>query len=215
MDKHRVGIVIPAFNESATISGIVESVSKYGIPIVVDDGSEDNTAELSSKSGAVVTSHKKNLGYDEALNSGFKKASEMEVEFIITIDADGQHDPSLLQKFIDTIDSGSDVVVGIRSRRQRLAEHLFAMYTKFRFGINDPLCGMKAYRTSVYKSQGHFDSFGSVGTELSIYAARKGYKITQIEFEVKDRNGKSRFGQVLSGNYKIIRAMMYFISGLK
>ena len=120
MDKHRVGIVIPAFNESATISGIVESVSKYGIPIVVDDGSEDNTAELSSKSGAVVTSHKKNLGYDEALNSGFKKASEMEVEFIITIDADGQHDPSLIQKFIDTIDSGSDVVVGIRSRRQRL-----------------------------------------------------------------------------------------------
>ena len=74
---------------------------------------------------------------------------------------------------------------------------------------------MKAYRTSVYKSQGHFDSFGSVGTELAIYAARKGYKITQIEFEVKDRNGKSRFGQVLSGNYKIIRAMMYFISGLK
>lgn len=56
MDKHRVGIVIPAFNESATISGIVESVSKYGIPIVIDDGSKDNTAELSSKSGAVVTS---------------------------------------------------------------------------------------------------------------------------------------------------------------
>ena len=82
MDKHRVGIVIPAFNESATISGIVESVSKYGIPIVVDDGSEDNTAELSSKSGAVVTSHKRNLGYDEALNSGFKKVAEMEVEFI-------------------------------------------------------------------------------------------------------------------------------------
>ena len=215
MDKHRVGIVIPAFNESTTISGIVESVSKYGIPIVVDDGSEDNTADLSSKLGAVVTTHKRNRGYDEALNSGFKKASEMEVEFIITIDADGQHDPSLIQEFIDTIVSGSDVVVGIRSRRQRLAEHLFAMYTRFRFGINDPLCGMKAYRTSVYKSQGHFDSFGSIGTELTIYAARKGYKITQIEFEVKDRNGKSRFGQVLSGNYKIIRAMMYFISGLK
>jgi len=215
VDKYKVGIIIPAFNESPTISGIVDAVSKYGIPIVVDDGSEDNTAELSIKSGAVVTSHKRNLGYDEALNSGFKKAFDMKVDIIITIDADGQHNPLLVRKFIDAIDFGSDVVLGIRSYRQRLAEDLFASYTKFRFGINDPLCGMKAYRTSVYKSQGYFDSFGSIGTELVIHAARKGLNITQIEFEVNDRNGKSKFGQALSGNYKILRAMMYFICGLK
>ena len=53
MDKSRIGIIIPALNESATIAGIVEEAEKYGITIVVDDGSSDNTAEVASKSGAL------------------------------------------------------------------------------------------------------------------------------------------------------------------
>ena len=208
MDKYRVGIVIPALNESATIADIVEAVGKYGMPIVVDDGSADNTAELAIQTGAVVVVHQKTRGYDDALNSGFKKAAELGVQIIITVDADGQHDPSLVQKFIDAIDSGSDVVVGIRSRRQRAAEHLFAWYTGLRFGVKDPLCGMKAYRTNVYKAQGYFDVYGSIGTELTIFAAKNGYRVGQIAFEVRERSGQSRFGQILLGNYKIIRAMM-------
>ncbi|MEY3788587.1 MAG: hypothetical protein RIQ94_145 [Pseudomonadota bacterium] len=208
MDKHRVGIVIPALNESTTIAGIVEAVGKYGIPIVVDDGSTDNTGVLALKFGAVVIVHEINRGYDTALNSGFKKAAELGVEIIITVDADGQHDPLLIQQFIDAIESGADIVVGIRSRRQRISEHLFAWYTDLRFGINDPLCGMKAYKTNIYKSLGHFDSYGSIGTELTIFAAINRYQIEQIAFNVRERSGESRFGQKLSANYKIIRAMI-------
>ena len=208
MEKYRVGIVIPALNESATIAGVVEAVGKYGVPIVVDDGSTDNTAELAEDFGAVVVEHEKNRGYDAALNSGFKKAAELGAKIIITVDADGQHDPSLIQQFINAIDAGADIVVGIRSRRQRVAEHLFAWYAGLRFGVNDPLCGMKAYRADVHKALGHFDSYGSIGTELTIYAAKKGYRIGQIKFDVCERSGESRFGQILSGNYKIIRAMM-------
>ena len=70
---------------------------------------------------------------------------------------------------------------------------------------------MKAYKTSVYNSLGHFDSYGSIGTELMIFAAKKGCRIEQIPFEVRDRLGESRFGRVLSGNYKIFRAMIYSI----
>jgi glycosyltransferase involved in cell wall biosynthesis len=207
MDRSRVAIVIPALNESPTIVGIVEAAAKYGVPIVADDGSTDSTAALASQAGAVVVSHKTNLGYDAALNSGFKKAAELESEIIVTLDADGQHDASLINEFIDAIDSGVDVVIGIRSRRQRFAEHLFAGCTSFRFGIKDPMCGMKAYRTVVYKALGHFDSCGSVGTELMIFAAKHGYRMGQIEFEVRERDGRSRFGQAITGNYKIIRAM--------
>jgi glycosyltransferase involved in cell wall biosynthesis len=208
VDKYRVGIVIPALNESSTIANIVEEVGKYGIPIVVDDGSLDGTGKLAKKAGATVVQHQKNQGYDSALNSGFHKAAELGVQIIITVDADGQHNPSLVQQFIDAIDSGADVVVGIRNRRQRVAEHFFAWYSDFRFGVKDPLCGMKAYRTGVYKAQGYFDSFGSIGTELMIFAVKNGYQLKQIEFRVQDRNGEARFGQVLSGNYKIIRAML-------
>lgn len=208
MDRSRIAIVIPALNESATIAVVVEAAGRYGVPIVVDDGSTDNTAALAKQAGAVVVSHENNRGYDAALNSGFKKAAELGSEVIITVDADGQHDPSLIQKFIDQIDAGADVVAGIRSRRQRFAEHLFAWYTSLRFGIKDPLCGMKAYRTAVYEALGHFDSYGSIGTELAIFAAKKGCRLGQIPFAVRERKGQSRFGQVLAGNYKIIRAML-------
>ena len=70
MDRSRIGIVIPAFNESATIAKIVEAVTKYGVPIVVDDGSTDNTGILASKAGASLVSHRCNHGYDTALDSG-------------------------------------------------------------------------------------------------------------------------------------------------
>ena len=208
MAKYRVVIVIPALNEASTIASVVDAVRKYGAPIVVDNGSTDNTAGLAQKFGAHIIVHEKNIGYDAALNSGFKKAVEIGAQIIITVDADGQHEPSLIQKFINAIDSGADVVVGIRSYRQRFAEHLFAWYTRLRFGLTDPLCGMKAYRADIYKAQGHFDSYGSIGTELTIFAAKKGYRIEQIKFDLRERRGASRFGQMLSGNYKIIRAMV-------
>lgn len=215
MDRSRVGIVIPALNESATILDVVEAAGEYGVPIIVDDGSTDDTAALARQAGAVVVSHERNSGYDAALNTGFKKAVELGSEVIITVDADGQHDPSLLGKFIDRIDAGADVVVGIRSHRQRLAEHLFAWYASRRFGIQDPLCGMKAYRTVVYDALGHFDSYESIGTELAIFAAKKGCRLGQIPFAVRERKGQSRFGRVLVGNYKIIRAMTLSIFRVK
>lgn len=215
MDKYLVGIVIPALNESATIARIVEAVGKYGIPIVIDDGSIDKTAELAMQSGAVVVAHKTNLGYDAALNSGFKKAAELGTQIIITVDADGQHDPLLVKKFISAIDSGADIVVGVRSSRQRLAEHLFAWYMDLCFGIKDPLCGMKAYRADVYKALGHFDSYDSIGTEMVIFAAKRGLRVGQIPFDVLRRSGESRFGKVISSNYKIIRAMLLSICCIK
>lgn len=208
MDRSRIAIVIPALNESATIKFVVEAAVRYGVPIVVDDGSTDNTAILAKMAGAVVVSHESNRGYDAALNSGFKKAAALGSEVIITVDADGQHDPSLIQKFIDSIDTGADVVVGIRSRKQRFAEHVFALYAGFRFGIKDPLCGMKAYRTAVHEALGHFDSYGSIGTELIIFAAKKGFRFSQIPFTVRERKGQSRFGQIFTGNYKIFRALL-------
>jgi hypothetical protein len=90
-------------------------------------------------------------------------------------------------------------------------EHLFAWYTNLRYGVKDHLCGMKAYRTDVYKALGHFDSYGSIGTELTIFAAKNGYRMRQIGINVRERSGESQFGQMLSGNYKIMLAMILSI----
>ena len=150
MERSRVAIVIPAFNEAFSVATVIKSVSKYGIPIVVDDGSEDMTYEVASFSEAIVVRHSKNLGYDKALNSGFKKGYEIGVEIFVTIDADGQHNPELIKEFIDSIDKGADITIGARNRKQRLAEFIFGFYTFILYGIKDPLCGMKAYRLKVY-----------------------------------------------------------------
>ena len=211
MDKYQVAIVIPALNESSTISSVVKAVKEYGVPIVVDDGSIDNTAEIASRSGALVVRHKENHGYDAALNAGFMKAENLGVQIIITVDADGQHNPSLVQNFIDAIDSGADIVVGVRSRQQRFFEYIFSWYASLRFGIKDPLCGMKAYHIKVYKELGYFDSYNSIGTELMIFALKKGYHMEQIEFDLQNRIDESRFGRIFSGNYKVVRAMILSI----
>lgn len=215
MERSRIAIIIPALNESATIATVVMAANKYGIPIVVDDGSTDNTKSLAKQAGAVVVSHLSNQGYDKALNTGFEKAFSLGTEVIITLDADGQHDPTVIPQFIDLLADGAEIVVGIRNQPQRFAEYLFAWYTNFCFGIKDPLCGMKAYYTKIYSVLGHFDSYQSIGTELLIFAAKNGYRINQTIIENRTREGSSRFGQSLTANYRIIRAMMLSLWRIK
>lgn len=207
MERHRIGIIIPAFNEAATISTVVQKASPYGIPIVVDDGSDDETAELAMVAEAHVVCHDNNRGYDQALNSGFKKADELNCECVVTMDADGQHDPAIIKKFIRTIEAGADLVVGIRNRRQRLGEHIFAWAGSLAWGIRDPLCGMKAYRMTLYRELGHFDSYNSIGTELAIFTAKNGKKCIQLDIKTSERRGVSRFGQNISANMRILRAL--------
>lgn len=207
MKKLRVGIVIPALNEAATISATVTGVKAFGEVIVVDDGSGDKTAELALQAGANVRKHSVNRGYDEALNTGFAYAHQLGCNVIITFDADGQHNPTLLPRFIQEMENGADMILGVRNKYHRFAERVFALYTILRFGIRDPLCGMKAYRAHLYNRLGHFDSYGSVGTELMLFAAKNKCRMEQIDFTVRDRSDKSRFGQIIRGNTRILKAL--------
>jgi glycosyltransferase involved in cell wall biosynthesis len=208
MDRHRIGIVIPALNEARTITSVVTSALRYGVPIVVDDASTDKTGELALAAGATVVRHEVNRGYDQTLNSGFARADELACEFIITMDGDGQHDPTLLQRFIQALDDSAAVVVGVRDRFQRVAERMFSWVARARWSLRDPLCGMKGYRMEVYRALGHFDSYGSIGTELAIFAATRGYRIVEIPVRTRERVGVPRFGRLLLGNWRILRALL-------
>lgn len=208
MDRSRLAIVIPAHNESATIGVIIREVLQYGVPIVIDDASTDQTAQIAKNFGAKVVMHQSNLGYDAALNSGFSCANGMGCDFVLTMDADGQHNPSLLPEFIDALNKGADIVVGIRHRKQRVAEHVFALVSRLLWGIHDPLCGLKAYRIELYQSLGHFDAYNSIGTELAIYAARQNKKIVHIPLVTTDRVDEPRFGQNFNANMQIIKALL-------
>jgi glycosyltransferase involved in cell wall biosynthesis len=209
MDRSRLAIVIPAHNESATIAGIVRAVLQYGVPIVIDDASTDQTAQIAKGVGAEVVSHHSNAGYDAALNSGFCYANKIGCDFVLTMDADGQHNPNFLPVFIDALDEGADIVVGVRHRKPRIAEHVFALVSRLLWGIRDPLCGLKAYRMELYRSLGHFDAYNSIGTELAIYAARQSKRIVHIPLATLDRVDAPRFGHNFNANFQIMKALFH------
>lgn len=212
MDRSRLAVVIPALNEAGTIAGVILQVSQYATTIVIDDGSQDETANIARKCGAIVHSHHINLGYDAALNSGFKLADEFGCEFVITLDADGQHNPQLIPDFIEILESGADLVVGHRDKVQRFAEHIFSQAANLLWKIKDPLCGLKAYRITLYRELGHFDSYGSIGTELTIYAARHGKYIKNLPLISRVRQDQPRFGRAWYANMKIFRALFLALS---
>lgn len=211
MERSRIAIIVPALNEAATIGGVLTRVKDYGLPIVVDDGSSDATADLAREAGAEVVTHEQNRGYDGALNSGFARAAALGCAYAITIDADGQHNPAQLQELIDYLDQGYELVLGVRDRYQRIGEVIFAHCTKRLWNISDPLCGMKGYSLELYSKAGHFDSFQSIGTELAVRSLVNGCRYIEMSVITRDRQDIPRFARKFAANYKILRAMSILV----
>lgn len=211
MDRFRIAIIVPALNEAATIESVLARVKQYGVPIVVDDGSNDATAVLARAAGAEVISHAINLGYDGALNSGFSRAEALGCAYAITIDADGQHNPAQLADMIGHLEQGYELVLGVRDRFQRIGEVIFARCSKRLWQISDPLCGMKGYTLDLYRKAGYFDSFQSIGSELAVRSMVHGCRFIEIPIITRDRLDAPRFGRRFTANCKILRAMLMVI----
>ncbi len=207
MERPRVGIVVPALNEAGTIAGVVQRIKHYGCAIVVDDGSTDKTAELARKAGADVVSHTVNQGYEGALNTGFARAAALGCTYIITIDADGQHNPAQLTQMIALLEEGNELVLGVRDRFARIGETIFARCANFLWGVADPMCGMKGYATSLYIRAGRFDRYKLIGSELAVRSIVAGCPTAKMDIIVRDRLDAPRFGRLLSANWRILRAM--------
>lgn len=202
-----VALVIPALNESESIAGVVAAVRRYGQPIVVDDGSTDGTGVLAIAAGAVVVTHATNRGYDRALESGLKRAVDDGYDFVVTLDADGQHKPELLAPVLEQLFAGADMVIGVRDRHQRFSESVFSTTAKLLWGIADPLCGMKGYRIARLGAISGLCTYASIGTELALRAARSGWRIAQVPISTSSRKGASRFGAGVRANWMILKAL--------
>ena len=208
MDRSELAIIIPAWNEERSVGQVVLECCHFGVPILVDDGSRDATAEIAMINGAIVLKHAMNKGYDEAINSGFQRASELNFLYVVTFDADGQHHPELIRVFHENLRSGAQLVIGRRERHQRFSEGIYGKITNFLYGFSDPLCGLKGYAMSLYRDLGHFDSYCSIGTELCLYGARNGYVSIEIPIVVRERIDNPRFGGGARANLKILRSML-------
>ena len=216
MTSPNIIAVMPAYNEEKTIGDQIKSLIPHVAKIiVVDDRSDDATAEIALRAGAEVIRHAENKGYDASLNDGFALAASQGADIIFTFDADGEHDAADIQKIVTPIIRGeADIVAGQRPETRHWGEDIFAFVTRRRFGIPDPLCGFKAYRRSVYDSVGFFDSVRSIGTELMIRGIRRGFRLKLVPIALHSRiDGSSRFYALnLRGNLRMIRAMFKILS---
>lgn len=208
MDRPRLVAVIPAFNEAATIEQVVANASHHCAVLVVDDCSKDGTGAKAQAAGAIVVRNPRNLGYEGALNRGFEAALERGFSYIVTVDADGEHDPAALAAFArELIDRRTPLVLGVRPRRQRLAEVIMGLYVRCRFGAHDILCGMKGYDAELVRQNGGFDTSNAVGTELALNSIRRGSRFEEIRITGRRRSDAPRFDRRWRANLRILRVL--------
>jgi glycosyltransferase involved in cell wall biosynthesis len=115
MERPTILAVIPAYNEARRIGIVVRQACAHLPVVVVDDGSIDGTGLVAQENGAAVHRLEPNGGKGAALQAGFRLALEAGAEAVITLDADGQHDPAEIPLFLDAWDSRhADLVIGAR-----------------------------------------------------------------------------------------------------
>ena len=205
----KVAIVVPAFNEAESIADVVAAIRDYGTPIVVDDASVDTTALQAQAAGAIVVRHRRNLGYDGGLASGFDKAVEIGADCMISIDADGQLDASALPQVVKNLEGSAQLVLGVRSSgAARWSEALFNFFALRRYGTPDILCGLKGFRKDAYLRHRSRADARSVHTSVALALLREGAPFALVPVAVKPRRGASRYGGTWRANLRIFKAML-------
>ncbi|MFH1836683.1 MAG: glycosyltransferase family 2 protein [Candidatus Omnitrophota bacterium] len=184
--------IIPAYNEEKYIGSVIKAVRNKGVDvIVVDDGSSDNTANYGREAGAHLLKNERNEGKGRALRKGFEYVREKGYNYIFTLDADGQHDPEDIPKFIEKMRvSGSDIVAGNRLANPRnmpddrltinrwsssLISKMSGQY------VPDPLCGFRLIPARVLEKLDLVGVKFEIVPEILIKAAKKGFIIDHVD----------------------------------
>ena len=195
--------VIPAFNEGSRIKYVVAKAINYvDIVIVVDDGSTDDTFEMSNNIDVKVTTlrHKINLGKGAALKTGCEAALKLGADIIVLMDADGQHNAEDIPRFIKEI-TQTDVAIVFGSRKigkampfiMMLGNKFLSLTTAllFKIYITDTQSGFRAMRADIYSKIKWDSPRYSVETEMVVKVGKNKLKFKEILIET-----------IYSDNYK-------------
>ena len=208
MIKRDCAIIIPSKNEYKSLSRLINRIEKKYFIIVVDDYSDDKTQQIKNRNNLSIIQNNFDTGYDFALLSGILKAIKMNFKFCITFDADGEHNPKDIKRFVKKLDLGFDVVVGSRQSISRFSEIVFSKMSNYFYQIEDPMCGMKGYRLRTIKKLEKIITYSSIGTELLFRLVKNKKKYSNIKIKNKLRIfGESRFGGNLKSNFLILQSM--------
>lgn len=204
-------VVIPAFNEGATIGRVIEEVRRQAPAadvLVVDDCSTDGTRAAARKAGALTVSHAINLGDGAARQTGFKYARIRGYRWVVTVDGDGQHDPRSIPDLVGLLERGEgDVVIGSRFMPGSGAERYRAPLERrlgmlFFSRLSSALIGQRIHdTTSGFRAMGEralalfcTDWFPQTfpDADLLVIAHRAGLRLAEVPARFReDESGRS------------------------
>ena len=208
MGSHKeIAIVIPARNEEKTIADVLRKISEEFQTFVVDDNSDDATSLISKEFSTIVIKNRENIGYEKSLDIGLKEAYKIGYKFAITMDADGQHDFKDVIKFSKGLRE-NDLVLGMRPYFPRFSERIFHKLSKWKFNIYDPLCGLKGYNLSEANKVNFFSKSDTMGFSLARKMRQKGLKTLELNISINKRLDKSRLGNFITSELKILKALL-------
>jgi dolichol-phosphate mannosyltransferase len=203
---------IPIYNEERHLQTVLREVRRYSPDIlVVNDGSTDRTGELLAKQPDLrVVTHPRNLGYGAALQSAFTYTLRHDYDVLVTMDCDGQHEPSRIPVLLEAIHD-CDIVSGSRYLRdfrqdtlppedRRRINQQISQELNARFGLNitDAFCGFKAYRTAALARLNITESGWGMPLQLWVQAASLGLRIKEVGVPRLYLDATRAFGGVLN-----------------
>ena len=217
----KITIGIPAYNEEKNIASIITKLKKITDSIIVcDDGSSDMTSEISKNLGAVVISHKKNMGYGAAINSIFQKSKEMKSDLLVTFDADGQHRVEDIEKVVEPIKNNvADLVIGSRfldekshiPNYRKIGIKVITQVTNasIKKKLTDSQSGFRAYNKQVLSQISPSDMGMGISTEILIKSSSKGLRIMEVPITVLYEGGTSTHNPVSHGTSVLISTIKF------
>ena len=195
-------LVIPAYNSAATIVAVVEETLALGFPLlVVDDGSTDGTAERLVGLDVEVLRHPRNRGKGAALRTGFSWALENDYSAVITLDSDGQHDPTAIPRLLAAATEGKfDILIasrasqfgemaGLRNSWNRFG--VWCVKKKTGFEITDSQSGFRYYSTRILKNIELTADGYALEMEVLMKAWRAGLTIGSLPIAARVADGRS------------------------
>ncbi len=205
----RTLVVIPLFNEAATLAQVLDEVRR-GAPavdvLVVDDGSTDRSPQILRDYPEIrVISHAGNLGYGQSLIDGFAYAVAHGYDAVVTLDCDAQHEPRQIPQFLAALDE-ADIVSGSRyldpaaggdpapADRQRLNEEITARLRAITgYSITDAFCGFKAYRGEALRRLALNEPSYGMPLQVWIQAAHHRLRVKELATARIYKNPERRF----------------------
>jgi glycosyltransferase involved in cell wall biosynthesis len=220
--------VVPAYNEAATIHGVVSALRRHAPDfdvLVIDDGSTDDTSRLARAAGARVVRPPFNLGIGGAVQTGFVFAREGAYDLMVQVDGDGQHDPQELPKLLEAMQPGVDMVCGSRflvkgeylapvSRRAGI--HIFAWLLSRFVGqqVTDPTSGFRLYNRRAIKlfADDYPHDYPEVEAVLMLHA----HQLRMLEVPVHMHERGSGQSSITRGRsvYYMIKVSLALLVGL-